>query len=166
MNLFGRKHSGDGAGADPRDVYLGLRSQALNLTAASVGCSPETPVQALLMETGLSEAAATLVGVADGTTSLYYSTGGGLIGAGTRRDVAIATERWLQTCGELLDQLSPVADPPLPTEGTVQFVAVTPDGLLGAVAPAAELGERRHALSPLFFAGHDVISQIRLTQAA
>jgi hypothetical protein len=166
MNLFGRKHSGDGAGADPREVFLGLRSQVLNLTAASPGCPPNAPVLALLMETGLARAAATLVGVADGTTSLYYSTGGGVIGAGTRRDVGIATARWLQTCGELLDQLSPVADPPLPSEGTVQFVAVTPGGLLGAVVPAADLGERRHALSPLFYAGHDVITQVRLTQAA
>ena len=89
-----------------------------------------------------------------------------MIGAGSRRDVAIATGRWLQTCGELLEQLSPVADPPLPSEGMVQFVAVTPGGLRGAVAPAEELGERRHALSPLFYAGHDVITQVRLTQAA
>ena len=166
MNLLRREHNGDGAAADPRAVYLGLRSQALNLTAVSLGCPPDTPVVALLMESGLSQAAATLVGVADGTTSLYYSTGGGMIGAGSRRDVAIATGRWLQTCGGLLEQLSPVADPPLPSEGMVQFVAVTPGGLRGAVAPAGELAERRHALSPLFYAGNDVITQVRLTQAA
>jgi hypothetical protein len=48
----------------------------------------------------------------------------------------------------------------------VQFVAVTTGGLLAAVAAAGELGERHHALSPLFYAGHGVITQIRLSQAA
>jgi hypothetical protein len=167
MKLFGRKE--EGAGADPADVYAGLRRQALSVTPAAIGprVPPDAPVVAVLMENGLSGGAvATLVGVADGTTSLYYSTGGGVIGAGTRSDVAVATQRWLLTCGQLLEQLSAVAEPPLPTEGMVQFVAVTPGGLLAAVASSAELGERHHALSPLFYAGHGVITQIRLTQAA
>jgi hypothetical protein len=167
MKLFGR-NGGDEAEADPAEAYAGLRRLALGLTAESLGTSalPHTPVVALLMDTGMSNAVATLVGVADGTTSLYYSTGGGVIGAGLRHDVAAATHRWLQTCGQMLGQLSPIEDAPLPAEGMVQFVAVTPGGLLGAVASSAELGERLHPLSPLFYAAHGVITQIRLTQAA
>ena len=167
MKLFGRK-GGDGAQADPAEAYLGLRRLALGLTAGSLGsgCPADAPVVALLMESGMSGAVATLVGVADGTTSLYYSTGGGVIGAGTRRGVSAATDHWLQTCGALLEHLSPIHDAALPGEGVTQFVAVTPGGLLGAGAPMADLGERRHVLSPLFYAGHDVISRIRLTQAA
>jgi len=167
MKLFGR-NGGDGADADPAEAYAGLRRLALGLTTESVGASapPDAPALALVMDTGMANAVATLVGVADGTTSLYYSTGGGVIGAGTRHDVATATHRWLQACGPMLGQLSPVEDAPLPAEGMVQFVAVTPGGLLGAVAPAAELGERLHPLSPLFYAAHGVITQIRLTQAA
>jgi hypothetical protein len=45
-----------------------------------------------------------------------------------------------------------------------QFVAVTSAGLRGAVAPEEDLGEGRHALSPLFYAAHDVIGQIRLVE--
>jgi hypothetical protein len=166
MKIFGRKE--ESAGADPADVYLGLRRQVMNLTAASLGASapPAVPVVALLMDNGMSNAVATLVGVADGTTSLYYSSGGGVIGAGARHDVAAATHRWLQIGLQFLGQLSPIEEPPLPAEGMVQLVAVTPDGLLGAAAPAAELGERTHPLSPLFYAAHGVITQIRLTQAA
>ena len=166
MSIFGRK--GSGAESDPAEVSAGLRRLALNLTAASLGpaAPPNPPVIALLMESGMPSAAATLAGVADGTTSLYYSTGGGVIGAGNRPEIAAATHRWLQASGPFLEHLSPIGDPPLPAEGMVQFVAVTPGGLLGAVAPIAELGERRHALSPLFYAGHGVIAQIRLSQAA
>jgi hypothetical protein len=168
MKLFGRKGSGDGAEADPAEAYAGLRRLALNLTADSLGSAapPDAPVVALLMESGLSDGVVTLVGVADGTTSLYYSTGGGVIGAGSRRDVADATDRWLKACAVQIARLSPVGDARLPSNGMVQFVAVTPGGLLAAVVPEADLGERRHGLWPLFYAGHDVITQIRLTEAA
>lgn len=119
---------------------------------------------ALLMETGYPEAVATPVGIVDGTSSLYFSNGGGFIGAGAHAAVAEASGRWLETGQEFLPQLSAVSDPPLPDERLTQFVAVTRDGLRGAVAPEEEPGEGRHALSPLFHAGHDVITQIRLTQ--
>jgi hypothetical protein len=165
MKLFAR-NSGDGA--SPPETYAGLRRLSLSLTAESLGAGapPDAPVIALLMDSGMSNAVATLVGVADGTTSLYYSTGGGVLGAGARHDVAAATHLWLKIGGQMLGQLSPVDDPPLPAEGVAQFVAVTPGGLLAAVAPVAELGERLHPLSPLFYAAHGVIAQIRLTQAA
>jgi hypothetical protein len=116
------------------------------------------------METGYPEAVATLVAVVDGTSSLYFSNGGGLIGAGTHAPVAEANRRWLEKGREFLPQLSAITDPPLPAEGLTQFVAVTPEGLRGAVAPEEELGQGRHGLSPLFYGGQDVITQIRLTE--
>ncbi len=121
------------------------------------------PLLALLMETGYPEGVATLVGVVDGSASLYFSNGGGVIGAGHHAEVARATRRWLESATDILERLAAWDDDPrLPGEGLTQFVAVTPDGLRGAVAPEEELGEERHELSPLFHAGHDVITQIRL----
>ena len=114
------------------------------------------------METGYPEAVATLVAVADGTTSLYFSNGGGVIGAGEHAAVAEAGRRWLETGGEFLDRLSPVTDPALPAESETQFVAVTPGGLRWELAREDDLGEGEHPLSPLFYAGQDVITQIRL----
>ena len=117
------------------------------------------------METVHPQAVVTLVGVVDGTTSLYFSNGGGILGAGTKPPVADATARWLEAGSGVLPQLPEITDPPLPTEGMTQFVLVTPTGLRGAVAREAELGERRHELSGFFFAAQDVITQIRLTQS-
>ena len=164
MRFFGRKRERERT--PPAEVYLGLRQQVLRLTADQLGddASAAAPILVLLMETGYEEAVATLVAVADGTTSLYFSNGGGFVGAGAHADVAEASGRWLETGREFLPQLSAVSDPALPDVGLTQFVAVTPEGLRGIVAPEEELGEGRHALSPLFHAGHDVITQIRLTQ--
>lgn len=166
MRFFGHKRATEQS--PPAEVYADLRQQVLRLTPDQLGnvALADAPILALLMETGYPEAVATLVAVADGTTSLYFSNGGGLIGAGTHAAVAEASRRWLETGQEFLPQLSAMEDPPLPTEGLTQFVAVTPEGLRGVVAPEEELGEGRHDLSPFFYGGQDVITQIRLTQGA
>jgi hypothetical protein len=164
VRLFGRKREAEQAQA--AEVYTDLREQVLRLRPDQLedGSFDDAEVIALLMETGYPEAVATLVVVADGTSSLYFSNGGGLIGAGTHAPVADASRRLLQRGHEFLPHLSSVTDPPLPAEGLTQFVAVTRKGLRGAGAPEAELGEGEHPLSPLFYAGHDVITQIRLVE--
>jgi hypothetical protein len=164
MRFFGRRR--DTEQAPPAEAYVGLRQQVLRLTPDQLGdgASADAPILALLMETGYPEAVATLVAVVDGTSSLYFSNDGGLLGAGTHAAVADASRRWLETGQEFLPQLPVMTDPPLPTEGLTQFVAVTREGLYGTVAAEEELGENRHRLSPLFYAAQDVITQIRLAE--
>ena len=150
---------------EPAEVYVGLRRQALAVTRELL--DPETasegPLLALLLETGYPEAVATLVGLADGTTSMYFSNGGGMIGAGQHEDVAAATRRWLELGEQALDQLPQApGEVLLPDEGMTQVVAVTETGLRAARAPEEELGGGGHPLSPVFYAGHDVITAIRL----
>jgi hypothetical protein len=164
---FGRKR-GDVERAPEAEAYTGLRRQVLGLTPDQLGAGPasDAPVLALLMETGYPEAVATLVAVNDESTSLYFSNGGGMIGAGTHSAVAAATERWLRISVDFLPHLSAVREPPLPGDGSTQFVAVTRNGLFSVVAPEDELGEGGHPLSPLFYSGQDVITQIRLVERA
>jgi hypothetical protein len=163
MKFFGRKRE-----TQPPlgSVYAGLRQQILQLTPEQLAdqALADAPILALLMETGYPEAVATLVAVTDGTTSLYFSNGGGFIGAGTHAAVAEASRRWLESGQAFLPQLAAITDPPLPSVGMSQFVAVTPAGIRAADAPEKELGEGRHGLSPFFYAAQEVITQIRLTQ--
>jgi hypothetical protein len=146
------------------EIYSQLRQRVLELTPDQLGDDAGAPLLALLMETGYQEAAATLVAVADGTTSLYFSNGGGMIGAGEHAPVREANRRFLETARSFLAQLSEVSDLSPPSDGVTQFVAVTTEGLRGVVAPEEELGEGRHSLSPLFYSGQDVITQMRLAE--
>ena len=163
MRFFGRKHDAEqSAGA----VYEGLRQQVLGLDAGQLGggALADARILALLLETGYAKAVATLVVVVDGTCSLYFSNGGGFLGAGANPAVAAASRRWLEIGHAFLPQLSTITHPPLPSVGMTQLIAVTPEGLRATAAPEEEFGEGRHSLSPLFYAGQDVITQIRLTQ--
>jgi hypothetical protein len=150
--------------SDPGDVIRGLREQAFSLPAIEVGISPapgHERVWSMLMETGYPEAVASLVTIADGTTSLYFSNGGGIIGAGRHVPVRTAAEAFIAAGNVHVGAFGPAAEHPLPAVGRVRFYARTFDGLLTAEADEQDLGENRHPLSPLFHLGHAVIAAVR-----
>lgn len=113
------------------------------------------------METGYPGAAASLVTFADGSTSLYFSAGGGVIGGGDHANVNQAARAFVAKAAEELEHFQPATDRPLPEEGMTRFYLRTPAGLLTAAAKEVDLGEGRHPLSALFHAGHAVITPLR-----
>ncbi|MCC6633205.1 MAG: hypothetical protein IT482_14165 [Gammaproteobacteria bacterium] len=140
-------------------IYLDLRNKALGTTAQSIGA--KEPVYGVLMETGYPEAAITLVAMADGSASLYFSTGGGMIGAGQHTEPAAAARSLIAFAAYHLSKLQPTVDKPLPVPGRVRFYVLTTSGLLTAEASESDLGNNRHALSPLFYSAQDLISEMR-----
>lgn len=151
------------------EVYHGLRAQILSLDPATAGLArgPDRPLLwGALMETGYQRGTATLVALADGTTSLYTSSGGGIIGAGRRQAVAAATRSFLTTLESHLTDLRPGVDTSLPTQGRVIIRALTYTGQLTGEANEDDLGHGRHPLSPVFHAGHRVITELRLIDEA
>jgi hypothetical protein len=141
-----------------------LRAQALRLEPTPLGLTP-TPDQpnvwAILMETGLQRGAATLFSVVDGTTSLYYSTGGGVIGAGERPSVRATLPAFFRAAEGCAAQFSVASTTPLPDAGRVRFYLRTFTGTLSAEAAQDDLATMHHPLSPLFQAGHAVLSAVR-----
>jgi hypothetical protein len=113
------------------------------------------------METGYPEAVATLVVLADGTTSLYFSNGGGVIGAGEHAAVRAAAQNLLSSAEEHLDGFMAVVETPLAHVGQVRFYIRTFNGTLSTEANEDDLGEGRHKLSRVFHAAHSVISAVR-----
>jgi hypothetical protein len=118
------------------------------------------------MEMGFPNGIATLVALADGTTSLYTSTGGGIIGGGFHQAVAAATHAFLNCVEEHITELRPDPDTALPASGLAIIRALTYTGRLSAEAPEDDLGHGRHQLSPVFHAGHQVITQLRMIDEA
>jgi hypothetical protein len=49
----------------------------------------------------------------------------------------------------------------LPRPGHTRFYVLTSNGVVTADAPERDFGENRHVLSPLFYAGQEVITEIR-----
>jgi hypothetical protein len=149
----------------PAEVYSGLRSQILALKPNELGIQDEHPF-AVLMETGYDEAVATLVVIADGTTSLYFSNGGGVIGAGEQPLVRNVSSKFLADITTVADKLQATKDCPLPMRGRVRFYLLSKDGVRTAEASEQDLGHNRHELSHVFHSGHAVITAVREQSAA
>jgi hypothetical protein len=150
--------------SSPAEVSAGLREQAFAVEPAQVSAehAPGRPrTWALVMETGYPKGVASLVTFCDGTTSMYFSSGGGVIGAGAHAEVREASKTFLAAADSHLEDFASATAHPLPGAGRVRFYARTFDGLKTAEADENDLGEGRHRLSPLFHAGHRVIAYLR-----
>lgn len=149
----------------PNGVYSGLRQQALSASRTEIGIAapaPETPVWGVLMETGYDSVTVTLFALSDGTTSLYFSNGGGVIGGQGHEAVRSANRAFLNQANHSLQDLALCETFPIPETAHTVFYVLTDAGILTGGALENDLGYGRHALSSLFHAGHEVISQLRL----
>jgi len=142
-------------------IYDDLRAQVLALEAGEFGTAADSGVIAVVMETGYPEAVASLVAVCDGSASLYFSTGGGIIGAGGNERPRAAALKLVAAAVSYLKEMKRSDDTPLPREGFTRFYVVTPTGRLTVEMKEEDLGEGRVSLSPLFHAAHELISEIR-----
>ena len=145
------------------DVYTDLRQQLLTLDPKTVGLSPSASnrVWAVLMETGYPEAVVTLASVGDGTVSLYFSNGGGIIGVGEHEEARKAGLELISAAQAVLESTQHTDTFPLPENGHTRFHIMTFDGAYTAGALEQELGGNQHRLSPLFYKAQEVITHAR-----
>jgi hypothetical protein len=114
------------------------------------------------MDIGFPEGWATIVGFADGNASLYLSGGGGIIGGVGHEPVRRAATAMAKVADQYIGQTKAANSTPLPVAGDVTFYVLTTNGIRSATAHEEDLGEQRHVLSPLFYAGQELITQLRL----
>ncbi len=151
------------------------------MPASDLGFKPTEAlpdVFGIVMDMSVSNALVTLVAFVDGTSSLYFGTGGGVIGAGEHEPVRRASVDLLSQAQHDLSRFAPVTEYPLPqtrvvsfyvrTYSNVRWAAAPEAGLIGGplLAIASALGWRTpHALTPVFIAANKVIAAIRESSA-
>jgi hypothetical protein len=144
-------------------VYEGLRSNALGVTEATIGKAPPDHPNVLgaVIDIPSDGGIASIVGMADGTTSMYTSTGGGTIGAGAHDVVATRTHALLTTLQHLIEMFPADDRVDLPPADLVQITVITPTGRRRASVPAAAFwGQEPSTVSDLIAAIQDLISGI------
>ena len=162
--MFKRKQPPPASALRLDPLIIQLREKALTGSIDDLGQrrDPMPPVWLGVMEWIVGDSAVTLVSVNDGATSLYFSQGGGFIGAGEHEPVAVATGQFLGECYIAREQFAPAIGFDFPPAGVVRFYVRT-DGneILTASAPEDEIRQRGHALFRPWAAAQAVITQIR-----
>ena len=145
---------------------MGLRAQvfALDPVAAGLEASRATHpwLWGVAMETGYPNGIATLVSLADGSTSLYLSAGGGSIGAGSQPAVAAATHALLATAEAALGSFALDDTDHVPKVGYVRLHLFGWADRRGAEAEEEQISRAGHPLASVFHAAHAVVTQLRL----
>jgi hypothetical protein len=144
-----------------------LRKQVLTGTRAAFSLDPvasTTTPWGVVMETGFPEGYFTLVALSDGSASIYLSSGGGSIGGGAHETIRKASQAMVTLGAKFQPQATATKEFPPPKDGQTVFYLLTDAGVFTASAPEQDLGEERHAWSPLFQAGHEVIGRYRIIE--
>jgi hypothetical protein len=154
-----------GPQASRRIVYEQLRAKALERTRASLHLppvgSPDAPFGDIL-EMGVSGGTATLALFAEGSASLYTSSGGGWIGGRGQPSIRDAALQAMEVAAGIPFQPLLMGLPELPGAGEHALYVLTESGLRGSRVPAVEFQRASHPLVPLWMACQDVLTQFRL----
>jgi len=143
-----------------------LRANLLGMSPSDLSIEPteELPhVWAAVFDWGMREGSASIIAVADGSVSMYTSSGGGMIGAGEHDSVRVPAARFLRTVESILDSLTAATDTPLPSANEFALIALTYDGTRRAVVDLRLL-QRADPLARAWIAGQDVITALRELQ--
>lgn len=153
--------------SETAETYERLRERALMRRSADLGLTrvPGRPAWGVLMEIGSAEGVNTIVATDDGAVSLFASGGGDTIHL-TMSDWPHQTgARFIGAAGDCLFECAPAWAHPSPEAGMIRFYLLTFDGVVTAEAQAEELAAGNAPLSPLFYAGHDVLTLARLVSS-
>jgi hypothetical protein len=156
---------GEVAGSVPSapDAGGSLRDQLLHSTAQELGITPVRGVWGVLMERGYTKGVATIIALADGTASMYLSTGGSAVGGKAYSPARVAALKLCEQAADSLGETVTTHDFPPPAKGRVRFYVLASDGVHvaegGILAHAKDGG--RDVLAPLLAAGDAVIEELK-----
>jgi len=120
-------------------------------------------VHSVLMDWNVANGTATVLTSADGSASIYFSSGGGYIGGGQKYpEIREAALYAIQIATNLLSQFRKTETFDLPAEGEVFFYLSTNAGVHLAVVTDAKLRVGTDPLSPLGGIMQKIITEYRL----
>lgn len=159
MGIFNRREKDDGVA----EAYAELRGAVLDAGPRLGPAHPDHPeVLGAVVDIPSEGAWATLVALGDGTTSLYTSSGGGILGGGEHEAVVAATHALLVGLQSHLVLFEADDVRTLPPADYVRFTVLGPDRRRIAHVPSAAFwGEEASPVADLIADAQAVISRLR-----
>jgi hypothetical protein len=149
--------------ADPA-IYPKMREHALTMRLPNL---PVDAVSIVLMDWHVTNGTATVMAAADGTASIYLSSGGGFLGGGQRYlPMREAAQKAVQMATSSQSRFEPTETTPLPPAGQVYFYITTSSGVRRAVAREADLRSGTDPLSALGNTMQQIVTIYRETSSS
>ncbi|MBS1684610.1 MAG: hypothetical protein JSS76_07650 [Bacteroidetes bacterium] len=150
----------------PKDnPYGALRHMALSVTSDALQLKLRNgdQVYGVITDMDMGRATVTLVAFQTGDASLYFSTGGGFLGNGSKPMVKDAAEKLVTEAQNYLVKAEKVQSTDvLPAKGIVVFYLKTNEGIYKLSEDMGNLEKGTSDIQSMFNRANDVITQIRL----
>jgi hypothetical protein len=147
------------------DTFEGLRNLALRVTPGDLQLAipdSQTLVYGVVMDWCMGEAVVTLVSFITGAASLYFSTGGGIIGAGENPAVGELASEFVTFSQSYVGRAMPVSTTELPDKGCIRFYLLTNKRIYAAQEQMIHFEDNSSPWLPLFEKGNEVITEIKV----
>jgi hypothetical protein len=151
----------------PFEVYQGLRRNILTLTPEQIGFIPkpgDPSTWGVVTDLGSPNGWVTLVSLAEGTTSMYTSAGGGILGAGEDKTgkPAGASAGLVMVAEKYFRQMQPTKEFPLPAAPNVRFYILTLEGVYTTEFKQLTPADANHPFFELYAYAQNVVTELRL----
>lgn len=149
-------------------IYKDLRKKALETPRSRVSLPegyPEDAPHGLLMEVGMpGSSVVTLACFANGDASVYYRTGGGMVGGIGHETVRTVAKDFVSLAITVLPKMIQPNGFPMPGPDKVRFYALTAKGPYTIETEREALADPGSELAPLYYTGQEVVAEMRLVQ--
>jgi hypothetical protein len=158
VRLFNKKEQN-------KDVpYLGLRQLALDTKPEDIGITLDNneQVYAAVVDIKLTNGIVTLVCFFDGTVSLYYQNGGGMLGMGQKyEEIKDAGMSFLFSAGQTLQFLKPAQNFNLPDNNVVNAYLLSKENIYKAEIDMSNIQSQENHIQFLNFLIQNTLNKIR-----
>jgi len=127
--------------------------------------SADAPAWGVVMEMAYPGFSGTLAAFGNGQTNLYTSNGRGVPAVDINEQVLKASAKLIATANRAIPYLKPRVSFPLPQPWNAHFYVRTDSGNLVTEATAEDFRNEEHPLFPLFAAGNEVLTEVKLVAA-
>lgn len=152
---------------DPKEMYSDLRHLMLQGSRQKFGLaatSKPTEPWGVVMDWGVGGGTATAVAMSDGSASVYFSNGGGLMGGKGIEPVRVAAQKAVELARSVDLPKEPTTAYPLPEASRVFFYFLTDAGVFALRTSEQELNSPSHPLRKVGDAMQEVMTQFRIWQ--
>lgn len=147
----------------PADMMREMRTRWLTLVPEKGSYQSEDEVIAVVMDWPLDDNTITVLSSSGGDASLYTTGTFGIMGGIGHEKVRKAAIAFTACAQRFLKLTTPTNEFPYPDRQTLRFYMVTPSGVRTVSFPLAEIDQHDSPARALYGAGHDVVTELRLT---
>jgi hypothetical protein len=144
--------------------YKGLRKMAFDMSFQQLGLTlNDSDIYGVILDWDTGDGVATLAAYKTGDASLYFSSGGGVIGGGQNQHVSSAAKKFVKEATVYFDKSKVMYAIPLPDKNSIRLYFLTAKGKYCIHEQLKNTQNNTSDYNDYFGKANDLISELRKT---